>query len=248
MLLTRVISYITAIKKAYEELQETERLATVGEMAAGITHEIRNPLTSIKGLLELKQMDEDPSDKYTPIILDEVNRIDTIVNDLMMLGKPKSHSFSRENVPHILEYVVSLLKPLAVKNNIKLKTKIAEDLQPIYCDEIQIKQVFINLVKNAIESMENGGEITIAANLSNDNVVIEVIDQGVGIPQEKIPKMGEPFYTTKETGTGLGLMVSIKIIEEHQGDVLIDSEVDRGTSVTVILPINGSYRKNGMVI
>ncbi|GAE95370.1 two-component sensor histidine kinase [Gracilibacillus boraciitolerans JCM 21714] len=248
LLLTRVISYITAIKKAYEELQETERLATVGEMAAGITHEIRNPLTSIKGLLELKQMDEDPSDKYTPIILDEVNRIDTIVNDLMMLGKPKSHSFSRENVPHILEYVVSLLKPLAVKNNIKLKTKIAEDLQPIYCDEIQIKQVFINLVKNAIESMENGGEITIAANLSNDNVVIEVIDQGVGIPQEKIPKMGEPFYTTKETGTGLGLMVSIKIIEEHQGDVLIDSEVDRGTSVTVILPINGSYRKNGMVI
>ncbi|KAB8136783.1 sensor histidine kinase [Gracilibacillus oryzae] len=238
LLLTRIISYITSIKRAYEELQQTERLAVVGEMAAGVAHEIRNPLTSIKGLIELQQIGEHSAGRYNAIILEEVNRIDTIVNDLMILGKPKSHHFALKNVQTILDYVLSLLKPLAEKNNIKLKTRIAGNLPNIICDESQIKQVFINLVKNSIEAMENGGVITITAKIGNNNVEIEVKDQGGGIPEEKIPKMGEPFYTTKEEGTGLGLMVSFKIIQEHQGHISIDSEVNKGTSVKVLLPRN----------
>ncbi|WP_058309032.1 ATP-binding protein [Gracilibacillus massiliensis] len=238
LLLTRTISYITAIKSAYEELQKSERLAVVGEMAAGVAHEIKNPLASVKGLLELQQTDKSSAGRYTPIILDEVNRIDTIVNDLMILGKPKSQNFALENVRNILDYVLELLKPLAAKNNINLITKVEGDLPNIYCDETKIKQVFINLLKNAIEAMEKGGFITVAANLFKNNIVIEIIDQGGGIPKEKLPKVGEPFYTTKEAGTGLGLMVSFKIIQEHEGQISIDSEVDSGTSVTVVLPAN----------
>jgi len=138
----------------------------------------------------------------------------------------------------ILKNVLSLLDSQAILNNIQIHTRISENLPLITCEENQLKQVFINLCKNAIEAMPNGGHLRVEAEeLDKGEVRIRIIDTGGGIDPEQIPRLGEPFYTTKEKGTGLGLMVSRRIIQEHGGQIVISSEPGKGTTVDVILPV-----------
>jgi two-component system sporulation sensor kinase A len=229
---------ITERKQAEELLRKSEKLAVVGELAAGVAHEIRNPLTSIKGFIHLLKEGNEKHKHYFEIIESELERISLIVNEFLMLGKPQVMNFQRKDVSVLLKDVMTLFDAQAILNKVQMVSEFEPHLPLLYCDENQLKQVFINVIKNAIEAMPNGGEMKIQAKMQENNLVIRFIDQGCGIPKDRIAKLGEPFYSTKEKGTGLGLMVSYKIIEAHRGRIKIESEVGQGTTVDIIFPIS----------
>ncbi|WP_312092919.1 ATP-binding protein [Niallia sp.] len=217
-------------------LQKSEKLAILGEMSAGIAHEIRNPLTSIKGFIQLSKS-ENPQNKYFEIVLSEIERINGIVGELLFLAKPTADVFLVKDIRNIIEDVVTLIHTQLSLHNIQIKELYAWDMPMILCEEKRLKQVFINLLQNAIEAMPKGGHISIrGTSIGDGNISIEIIDQGVGIPNERISTLGEPFYTTKEKGTGLGLMTCYKIIESHNGKLSFQSEVNKGTKATIIFP------------
>ncbi|MUG71564.1 PAS domain S-box protein [Paenibacillus validus] len=229
---------ITERKKTEELLRKSDKLGVVGQLAAGLAHEIRNPLTALRGFLQVMRSGQGGKSEYYGIMMEELDRINFIVSELLLIAKPEKHNPKQAQVNVILQGVATLLESQALMNNVTIVTQIAEGLPPIVCSPVQIKQVFINLVKNAIESMPDGGEITIRADLVEGNrIVTTVEDQGCGIPAERIPSLGEPFYSTKVKGTGLGLMMCYKIIESHGGQICFYSKLNQGTQVEVVLPL-----------
>lgn len=217
-------------------LQKSEKLALLGQMAAGIAHEIRNPLTSIRGFVQLFKGDQDQN-VYYDIVLSELDRINGIVGEFLFLSKPTTTAMQERDVKKLINDVVPLIQTQTILSNIQIGMEYESNLPYVYCDENQLKQVFLNILKNATEAMPNGGTIDLKVKKGKaKGVLIQIADQGVGIPKERIPKLGEPFYTTKEKGTGLGLMTCYKIIENHKGQLQIESEVNKGTTVQIILP------------
>ncbi|WHY65296.1 PAS domain S-box protein [Neobacillus sp. SuZ13] len=229
---------ITERKKTEEVLHRQDKLAAVGQLAAGVAHEIRNPLTSMKGYAEFLQLDEKDPERieFLSIILDEIERVNTIVEDFMVLAKPKAVELEEKNVVPLIKNVVSLLEFEARKKNVRLTFDCNQEIIQIECDENRLKQVFLNFIKNGIEAMPNGGELHVKTIIHDNNVQISIQDTGVGISKEKLKKLGEPFYTTKKNGNGLGLMVSFKIIESHNGKVFVESEPNKGTTFNILLP------------
>jgi PAS domain S-box-containing protein len=232
-----IIRDITDNKRAQDLLIKTEKLSIAGELAAGIAHEIRNPITSVKGFLQLLQSgDFENKQDYYNIITSEIDRIELILTELLMLSKPQAIHFEIKNIQNLIVDVMTLLDGQANMNNVQIKTQFELDMVMVRCEENQLKQVWINIIKNAIEAMPKGGELLIKTQSIDDNLVISFIDQGIGIPDAIISKLGQPFYTTKEKGTGLGYMVSKKIIENHNGSITISSEENKGTIIEVSLP------------
>lgn len=229
---------ITEKKQTEDLLRKSEKLSIVGQLAAGVAHEIRNPLTSLKGFLQLIQSRTSEFHEYFDIMLSELERINNIVSEFMLISKPHVSQFRRVDFRCMMNDVISLINTQAIMNNVQIIMRLETEKTELIADENQLKQVFINLLKNAIEAMPDGGDICICIAIhNNDFLVVTVTDTGCGIPQERILQLGEPFYTTKEKGTGLGLMVSYKIIEAHRGKIRINSELNRGTSVEVMLPV-----------
>ena len=227
---------ISERKKAEELVLVSEKLSVVGELAAGVAHEIRNPLTTLKGFVQMfKKGEMDPI--YLDIISDELDRIELITNEFLVLAKPQVVHYRLDSISSILQNVITVLTPQMNMNNIQVHMHLDGELPGISCEQSQLKQVFINIMKNAIEAMPRGGNITIRTSKAGGFIRIEVVDEGCGIPPELISRLGEPFYTLKEKGTGLGLMVCKKIIKEHGGRIDYASELDRGTTVTIELPI-----------
>lgn len=217
-------------------LQKSEKLALLGQMAAGIAHEIRNPLTSIRGFVQLFKGGEDQN-VYYDIVLSELDRINSIVGEFLFLSKPTVASMQARDVKKLLGNVITLIQTQTILNNIQIRMEYESNLPYVFCDENQLKQVFLNILKNATEAMPNGGIIELKVKKDeNKGISIQITDEGVGIPKELIPALGEPFFTTKEKGTGLGLMTCYKIIENHQGQLHIDSEVNKGTTIRIFLP------------
>ncbi|WP_316568988.1 ATP-binding protein [Neobacillus sp. YIM B06451] len=228
---------ITNRKKETDRLlQKSEKLALLGQMAAGIAHEIRNPLTSIKGFIQLFKAENDKKEYYD-IVLTELDRINSIVSEFLLLAKPTAAVFREGNLVQILRDVVTLINTQTALNNVQITTAVGPNIPPIICEENQLKQVFINLLKNSIEAMPEGGNIYISVQKSQpEEVFVKIVDEGVGIPEERMKTIGEPFYTTKEKGTGLGLMTCFKIIESHNGKLIFSSKVGVGTSIIIVLP------------
>ncbi|NBD24481.1 PAS domain S-box protein [Paenibacillus sp. T1] len=227
---------ISERKNAEEMLRKTEMLSAVGQMAAGIAHEIRNPLTALKGFTKLISNTGDSKSSYIGIMLDELDRIEQIVGELLVLAKPQAVDFANKELGPIVQDVLMLLESQANLGGVEMHSELQEGLR-VLCVENQLKQVFINLLKNAIEAMPKGGRIHVQAAIGADNrIIVRFIDNGAGIPESKLAKLGEPFYSTKEKGTGLGLMVSHKIIENHQGSIAFQSKEGFGTTVTIELP------------
>ena len=230
---------ITDKKEAQDLLIKTEKLSIAGELAAGIAHEIRNPITSIKGFLQLLQSENfEGKQKYFNIIKSETDRIELILTELLMLSKPQVTHFETKDILVIMKDVITLLDGQANMNNVQIKTQFHQNEMLVRCEENQFKQVCINMIKNAIEAMPSGGELLIKAQKIKENqIVISFIDEGMGIPESILAKLGQPFYTTKEKGTGLGYMVSKKIIKNHKGYMEISSEENKGTKIDVYLPV-----------
>ncbi len=232
-----VVRDITELKRSREIIQHSEKLSVVGELAAGIAHEIRNPLTSLRGFVQLLGLGQDFGKEYSHIMLSEIDRINSIVSELLLLAKPRNMDFAHRSLKELLDDVITLLNAQANLHGVQIVTSYFEQSNTIiFCEENKIKQVFINILKNAIEAMTEGGLITIKIVHATEEVCISFVDEGCGIPEELLPKIGQPFYTTKEKGTGLGMMISHSIIQSHQGTLNIHSEVGKGTVVEITLP------------
>lgn len=229
---------ISSRKKTVDQLIEAENLSLIGQLAAGLAHEIRNPLTTVKGFLQLLSSETVIKKEYLSLMQSEIVRIEQITQELMVLSKPSIYNKQHLNIIKIIEEVTLLLEVQAYKNKVQFLIKTICSSIEVFCDEKKIKQVFINLIKNGIEAMKSGGTLTI--NVSRDDlrkkVKIAIIDEGCGIPQSVLEQIGQPFFTTKNSGNGLGLMMSSKIIEEHMGHINVRSEVGTGTTFTVDLP------------
>jgi PAS domain S-box-containing protein len=230
---------ISERKKAEEILLQSEKLSIVGELAAGVAHEIRNPLTTIKGFVQLYKW-ENGEDEINELLLSELARIETITSEMLTLGKPQAIQLHRINLREIVENTIELLSPQAHLENIQFKLCVEESSFYIIGEKNQLKQVFLNVFKNAIEAMPKGGTISIHLHKGEEGeCILSIQDEGCGIPEEILPRLGEPFYTLKEKGTGLGLMICNKIIKQHNGSITYQSKAQQGTLVEIKLPFAG---------
>ncbi|MCM3573587.1 MULTISPECIES: PAS domain-containing sensor histidine kinase [Mesobacillus] len=237
---------VTELRQTEERLRRTDKLSVVGELSASVAHEIRNPLTSLKGLVQLLQMEDEKHQLYYQIMIDELNRINHIVSELLLLAKPQQIKYTEADLQGILHDVISLLKTEASLHNIQIEFQVLSHPVMIECEPNQLKQLFINIVKNAIEASAAGDVVNITLQSADNNITVVVKDQGVGISKELLERIGEPFYSSKEKGTGLGMTVSFKIVQSHNGTIKFRSEPDKGTEVIVQLPIKHGDKVKGL--
>ena len=232
-----VQSIVLETTQTQEDLLHSEKLAVASQLAAGIAHEVRNPITSIKGFLQLMKAEVQHSD-YFKILEGEIERMEVVLSELLVLAKPNDANFQNENLKLLIEDVRTLFHTQAINNHVKMDVRYDFQNGILLCDRNQIRQVFINLIKNAFESMPKGGTLTIESKKYNDkNVKILIKDTGIGIPQKIVKKIGKPFFTTKEGRLGLGVMISRQIIKNHNGSLHFRSATN-GTSVEIVLPIS----------
>jgi two-component system, chemotaxis family, CheB/CheR fusion protein len=222
-------------KNKLELLHTSEMLSVVGLLAAGIALEIRNPLTTLK---EFTKMIAPSTEKtnYIEIMASELVQIEAITDELLILARPQKQQFEPNDVVLILQEVISMLEPQAAVFNVEMITKFADLVPFVNCVSNQLKIVFSSIIRNAIEAMPTGGDLLIKVKVGDEeSVIISFSDNGPGIPEDKLAKLGDTFYTTKQDGIGLGLMVSHKIIESQQGTISVTSTLGKGTFVEIIL-------------
>jgi two-component system, sporulation sensor kinase E len=232
-----LIKNVTELFEIEAQLRKSDTLTIVGQLAAGIAHEIRNPMTALKGFIQLLESSvKEDHTLYFSVIQSELERIETIITDFLVLAKPQSVQYQTVDLKVLIDHTIELLSAQALMHNVQFEKDYHESLPTINGEPNQLKQVIINLLKNAIEVMPKGGTIKISLTSDEDGLHFSVKDKGCGIPEDKIMNLGQPFYTTKERGTGLGLMVSYKIIKEHYGKIQVESELNKGTTFHVYLP------------
>ncbi|MBL0388299.1 PAS domain S-box protein [Tumebacillus sp. ITR2] len=227
---------ITVTKSTQKLLVQAEKLSVAGQLAAGVAHEIRNPLTALKGFVQLMEGGAGANPHYLRVMGSELNRIELITNELLVLAKPQHNLMQSREIAPLLGEVITLFETQAILRNVEVVTDFEPDLKSLTCDENQLKQVFINFLKNALEAMPNGGRIEIRLSSEGERVRISVTDQGNGIEPDVLARLGEPFFTTKENGTGLGFLICKQIIENHKGEIRVASVVGKGTTISVWLP------------
>lgn len=227
------------LERSNQQLQmQAQKLAVAGQIAAGIAHEVRNPLTSVNGFLQLMKTQYPERTDYFDIIFSEIKRIDFVLSELLVLAKPQSVHFQEVQLHGLLEQVITLLKTNAVLSNIDLKQPFKkQDAGVILADANQMKQLFINLIKNAIEAMPEGGSIYISTEKVMNEWKITIQDEGKGMSEEDIQKIYDPFFSTKTEGTGLGLTICATILKDHHGRMDVVSELGKGTAFHIYLPV-----------
>lgn len=237
-------NHTNQLKTAADGLSRSEKLSIIGQLAAGVAHEIRNPLTTLKGFVQLQKSRGSISDSHLNIMLSELDRINFIVSEFLVLAKPQVIQFQSADVKNILMNIIMLLETQAALENIEFEMNLEPAIPHIHCESNQLKQVFLNVLKNAMEAMPQGGVIKIEMCHPNpEQIVVRFIDQGCGIPEEVLSRIGEPFFTSKENGTGLGLMVTEQIIHNHKGSISIQSRSGEGTCVEITLPVDNAVNK-----
>ncbi len=236
--------------KLYQQMKERDRLAALGEMAAGLAHEIRNPLAAIKGATQYLDPHRLPVDdrEFLDIIIEEVNRLNGVVNQFLDYSRPLKSAMTPGDVGDILQRTFKLLAP-EIPAGIQLVLDLAPELPPVSCDAEQLKQVFLNLALNAFQAMPRGGKLTVSTRLARDElapwrethnrgarVEVRFGDTGPGVPVDARENVFVPFYTTKEKGTGLGLAISQRIVKAHQGSIAVSSPPGGGAEFVISLP------------
>ncbi len=220
-------------------LERSERLAALGQLAASIAHEVRNPLAGMKGALEIlgKGMEKDPARKE---IMDElfaqILRLETLVRDLLTFAQPRPLNLQSVELHDLLNRVLRFVQDGLNSSDIELRRVYTRLPATIFADPQQLEQVFLNLIDNAVQAMGTGGTLTLKTRDSGGALTITFQDTGKGIPPRDIPRIFQPFFTTKHRGSGLGLSIVKKIVEAHDGNLEVESRPDRGTTVTIRLP------------
>lgn len=226
------------LKKTQEELKRSERLKAVGTLAAGMAHEIKNSLTGIKTFTEYlpsKGADSDFRDRFHKIVSSEVNKINDIVQQLLDFSKPKPLQLKPCNIHNLINQTLSFLNNDFIKGSIKVNKNYDPAPSLLNIDPNQIQQVFLNLFLNSIDAMKEGGTLTITTQLTQNNAEIIIQDTGIGISKKDLEHVFDPFYSTKEKGTGLGMSIVYGIIKEHKGEISVESEVGKGASFKIRL-------------
>lgn len=233
-----VLSDITEQIKVQEYMHQSEKLSLVGQLAAGAAHEIRNPLTVIYGFMQLLQsnLSEEERNKYhVPLILQEIERVNKIVTELLLLSKPSRPNYREVRLEEVLASILPLMKGEAALHDIEIIENYDENIL-FHADVEQLKQILLNLMKNGLEAMPHGGSLTIRSNQDESRIQIIIEDTGFGILPEHINRIFDPFFSLKEDGTGLGLPISMRMVKNHGGDMIIDSKPGIGTTITISLP------------
>lgn len=235
---------ITTIENQPANTTNSSYTENVSKLAAGIAHEIRNPLTTVKGFIQLLKpyLIEIRKDQYADIAIDEINRANEIIEQFLNATKKQDDRKKKVSINKVLNQMGLLFESEAILHNIDLSIQLSEKDPHIFINENELKQVLINLLKNAIESFSSNSlkrkaEIRVYGEVYNDTVTIGIIDNGCGMKDETIDKLFLPFYTTKSTGTGLGLSISKKIIETYSGQLNVKSKVGKGTTFYIKLPL-----------
>ena len=229
------------LKETQEELIRANKFKIIGELASGMAHEIRNPLGSIQGALEILKEDYKPEDKkfeFLNILFKEIKRLNRVVTDFLSYARPTKPSLVNCDLNQLVQESLSIIQAEADKKKISLKTFLSPKIPPISADPSQIKQAFLNLLLNSLQAIENSGEISVTSKVEAENglVLVEFKDNGKGISTENLEKVFVPFFTTKKEGVGLGLGIVERIIQNHNGKVTVESQEGKGTVFTIKLP------------
>jgi signal transduction histidine kinase len=236
----------TQLSKVYQELQDSieqlrraDRLSAVGQLSAGLVHEIRNPLASIEGaagILERGQISDEQRVEFLRIIRKECLCLNRLLSNLLDFARPRPPQLRTVEVGQLLASVIGLVTHTAGENSVTLRREIPASELDLECDAEQLKQVILNLALNAVQAMPTGGEVLLAAHPQKGNVLIQVSDQGIGIKPEDMDKVFNPFFTTKESGTGLGLSVAYQIVNQHGGLLTAQKNTGKGMTFSILLP------------
>lgn len=236
--------------RSQARLRRSENLASMTTMAAGIAHEIKNPLAAMKIHVQLLErtldkkgvIDKSSADRFLAVMDEEIDHLNSIAVDFLYAVKPMNTELRLSSINDIISELVSFLEPEAKDKNIALDIRLEEFLPRVELDSKYIRQALLNLIQNSFAAMPDGGNLQLSTALNGDFVTLKVIDNGIGIADDKISKIFEPYYTTKATGTGLGLTMVYKVVKEHHGDIHVSSEVGKGTCFTLEFPVPVSQR------
>ncbi|HJV46924.1 MAG TPA: HAMP domain-containing sensor histidine kinase [Bacillota bacterium] len=221
-----------------KELLRAEKMNVVSQIAASISHEVKNPITITQGFVELLEDEEDHENRkeFVGFALEELNRAKTIIDEFLTLAKPDLDSVEMINISHEIGYAANLMKPYAKTYSVKISMKELDEDCFIVGDRQKIRQCFVNIIKNCIEAMENGGELNLQAINKNNKILIDIVDTGIGMTSTEISQLGNPYYSTKEKGTGLGMMIVFNAIKKMNGEIKIESEKGKGTRFMISFP------------
>jgi len=248
-----LIQDTSLLKELQENSQQTEHLSTLSTLTAGMAHEIRNPLSGIRGSAQLllKDLKNNGQREYMEIVIEEVDRINRLVKKMMDLTRPALNDFKPTNIHQVLEEILILEKGTLEMKEGAFVQVYDPSIPTIKANKDELKQVFLNLVKNAVEASPKGGRVRISTQYNTDytfrkkqdtlsphNIVVKITDSGLGMTKTTMKKLFTPFFTTKKRGTGLGMAVSLKIVENHHGKIKVTSEENIGTVIQVFLPVN----------
>ena len=229
------------IRDLQERVRRSERLASLGRLAAGVAHEIRNPLSSIRGFAQFFQnrfKGQEKEQEYASVMVREVDRLNRVITELLDFARPKEPYRELHSAVEILEQTLKVLESELAKKNIAVEKKLEASLPRILVDRDQLSQALFNLLLNALESMEGAGKIRISMESGGAEVLaISISDTGRGIPKEDLERVFEPFFSTKRKGTGLGLAIVHQIVESHKGEIKVESRAGEGTTFRITLPI-----------
>ncbi|PEY64447.1 sporulation sensor histidine kinase KinB [Bacillus cereus] len=219
------------------EMQKSEKLNIVSELAASVAHEVRNPLTVVRGFIQLLESTEDVKNKdYMRLVLAELDRAEQIISDYLNLARPQIEKKEHICLSAQLIEMTTLMSSFAAMQGVYLQVEISESLYTIG-DKTKLKQAIMNVVKNGIEAIQgNKGYLKVTAIQKDETIIIRVKDSGVGMTKEQLARLGQPYYSLKEKGTGLGLMVTFSILQAHNGTLEYKSESGKGTEAIIILP------------
>lgn len=228
-----------------QELENTlvkvEKLAILGQLATEMIHEIRNPLTAVSGFMQLLQqhLDGSPKEEYLTIMSAELKHINRLVSDFLLLARPGYCKRAQCSINQLITEVVALVECEAVIRKLIISLETSEDIPLVNADGGQLKQAFLNITRNAFDALPDGGEVFLRVSGDEQQGIVRVVirDTGTGMDEQTLGNMFNPFFTTKESGTGLGMFISKKIIDNHGGHIEIRSEPAKGTTVTVLLPV-----------
>lgn len=233
---------ITTSQQMWDHWQQAEKITMVSMLAAGVAHEIKNPLTSARGLLQLinnRFADQDEARQHVQVALEGLNRINIIINELEQLAQPTKPKLEFTQLEGLLEKIFMLIESEATYHNVVVQRIYQPNLPFAIIDVVQMKQVFLNLAINAFKAMPGGGKLIIYVNydFSSHEFMIQFKDNGIGIDEKNLDKIFIPFYTTNDEGTGLGLSICHQLVQNHGGRLGVESELNRGTVVTLYLPV-----------
>ena len=241
----RIMHRERELKQPQDLIRRVDRLSSLGMLTAGLAHEIRNPLVAIRTFTQLlpeRYQDPEFRNSFQALALKEVDRICGLINDLLSFARPSTPNVSEENLDEIVDSIVRILETEAKEKEVLIYRRLATHLPKIFVDKEQIKQVIMNIILNALQSIEGRGVVEVATRLFTKNgseqyVQIEVRDSGVGILEKDLEDIFNPFFTTKKDGSGLGLSISHQIVQEHGGYIVVESQVGKGTTFSVNLPV-----------